>query len=794
MKIYSLVFLLLIYSWGSSQESNFNILKTEFNIQQFDSNIYKIIYKPNLYVTNENISNAVILKPKEINYNLLDNYFKQNKIIIGKQSEFVLSSTFKNETSYGFNIELKNNSKIYGGGERAISLNRRGYSFNLYNNPWYGYSEGADNLNYSVPFFISTDGYGVFFDNPSKGFADIGKTKNDIFTIGFMSGELNCYVILGKNTKEILSSFHKLTGTQPLPPIWAMGNLMSRFGYTSQQQLDSIIQITQQQNIPFDAVIFDLFWFGDSIKGTMGNLEWVNKKAWPNPQKMLQDYKKQGINPVIITEPFVLQSSLNYQNSIKYHAVDSFKKPFVLNDFYFGKAGLFDIFRNDAKSWFWNQHKKQIQLGVEGLWGDLGEPEKHPNQIFHNLKDLGFNRMFSADEVHNLYGHTWTQMLDENFKKDFPNKRLFSLNRSGFAGTQRFNIFPWSGDVSRSWSGLRAQLPIMLGMSLSGVPYIHADAGGFAGGNGDAELYTRWLQFASFTPIFRPHGTALYEIEKNAFSFPSEPALMNDPYKSIVKTVVDERYKWLPYNYTLSYLQTTKAEPLVSPLLYYYSTDTVATSVEDEYMWGENVLVAPVLEKNLQKRKLYLPNGNWYQLGDNKLYAGKQWHSVSVNNFEMPVFIKEGGFVTKYRIVPKNTANLDKTKLSIIYIPSENASSNIVFEDDGLSRNSLDKKEFEIIQLNSTGLKNNNLTIQISTNKGSYIGKPTKRNILFTIPTIDKLPKKVLINNKVLSVKTIEEIGMVNVEKHCIWMGMNSQILTIPIEFTDKPLKISISF
>lgn len=791
--IFSFFFIFFIHK-SYSQNETYNISIEQFKIEFIASNIYKLTYQPLDYFKNENISNAVILNVDTNKQVSTNQFLFNNKLIIGNNKEFELESTFRNESFRGFNIRLTSSDKIYGGGSRALPLNRRGHSFNLYNNPWYGYSEGAENLNYSIPFFINSNGYGVYFDNPSKGFVDIGKTNNEIFKVGFTGGELNCYIILGNSTKEILNSYFKLTGTQPLPPLWALGNLMSRFGYTSQLQLDSIIQTTQEQRIPFDAVIFDLFWFGDSIKGTMGNLDWVNKTAWPNPQKMIQDYKKQGIQSIVITEPFVLQSSLNYEASKQFHAIDSLGNPYVLNDFYFGKGGLIDIFRNDSKDWFWNKQKLQIDIGVEGLWGDLGEPEKHPSNLFHNLSDAGFKRNFSANEVHNLYGHFWTKMLDDNFKKYFPDKRLFSLNRSGFAGSQRYNIFPWSGDVSRSWSGLRAQLPIMLGMSLSGVPYIHADAGGFAGGEGDNELYVRWLQFASFTPIFRPHGTALYNIEKNAFSFPSEPALIDEPFKSLVKTVINERYKMLAYNYTLSYLQTTKAQPLVTPLFYYYENDSIASKIEDEYMWGENILVAPVLEKNISKRKTYLPSGKWFQLTDNKMYDGNKIYQISVNNMEFPIFIKEGGFVPKYRSVPTNTSNLDKSKLTLIYIPSTNASSYNMFEDDGLNRNSIENKQYELFSFSSSGLNKNQLHIEIESNNGNYKGKPKQRNILLTIPAIDKIPKTVIVNNKKIDIKTLEDIGMTNIDKHCIWMGENSKILSIPTDFNGKKLKISISF
>ena len=374
--------------------------------------------------------------------------------------------------------------------------------FNLYNNPWYGYGEGADNLNYSVPFFTSSDHYALFFDNPSKGYVDIGKTNAQILEYGAFSGELNFYIITGDDYPQILQSYYKLTGTQPLPPRWALGSFMSRFGYTSDAEVRSIYAKMKADSIPFDAVIFDLFWFGDSIKHTLGNLDWVDRTKWPDPKKLIGDFRKDNVNTILITEPFILEGTKNYDAFRPFLAVDSLGKPYTLTNFYFGLGGLIDLFRNDSKNFFWNFYKKQMNNGVEGWWGDLGEPEKHPSNLYHNLKDFGYKRLFSADEVHNMYGHNWTKMLYEKFAENYPDKRLFSLNRSGFAGTQRYCIFPWSGDVSRSWSGFRAQLPIMLGMSMSGVPYTHADAGGFAGGDGDKELYVRWLQFAAFTPHF----------------------------------------------------------------------------------------------------------------------------------------------------------------------------------------------------------------------------------------------------------------------------------------------------
>ncbi|HSN61638.1 MAG TPA: TIM-barrel domain-containing protein, partial [Ferruginibacter sp.] len=554
------------------------------------SGIIKTSFEPFINYNNEQVSNAVIMQA-------LKNSSPGTKLSLANNNQTVaysflnktlkLLGYFDSAAHKGFRFELAKNEKITGTGERSVPINRRGYKLNLYNNPWYGYSTNADNLNYSVPFILSSEGYGIFFDNPSKGYIDIGKNNRDILEYGASSGKLDFYIIPGKNADEILQKYHGLTGTQPIPARWVLGNLMSRFGYRSQQQVMETVSAMHKENIPVDAVILDLFWFGDSIKGTMGNLDWTNKKAWPDPEGMISDLKNKGINTILITEPFVLKSTPNYEPSKKYHATDSAGNPFLLTDFYFGNAGLLDIFKNETQDWFWSKYKAQINKGVAGWWGDLGEPEKHPGGIYHNLKDLGFKRLFKADEVHNIYGHYWDKMLFEKYAKEYPTLRLFNLNRSGYAGSPRYGVFPWSGDVSRSWKGLEAQLPLMIGMSMSGVPYIHADAGGFAGGDGDKELYTRWLQFAVFTPVFRPHGTAFGNLEPGVKDIPSEAAFYDDPYKSIVRNYIQLRYQLLPYNYTLAYEQASHGKPLVRPLFYYNNADSNLYKTDNEYMWGD---------------------------------------------------------------------------------------------------------------------------------------------------------------------------------------------------------------
>lgn len=733
-----------VFSLAFAQTKTVVVSNGKWTFRLYASNIIKATYLPNGYLANENTSDAVILKP--LASGMIPVKANGDTIILGNLK--MLGFTANGEYN-GFHLLLHDNEKIFGGGERALPFNRRGYKFNLYNAPNYGYGEGAENLNYSVPFFTSSNGYGILFDNTSKGYADIGKNDKNIFEYGACSGELNLYLIPGKDYKTILSAYHQLTGTQPLPPRWALGNLMSRFGYSSQEQVTGIVEKMKDNQIPVDAVIFDLFWFGDSIKGTLGNLDWVNKTKWPDPAGMMRNFKKQGIKTILITEPYTVKTSLNYTQSIPYLAVDSLGKPYTLKNFYFGNGGLIDLFRKDAKDWFWKFYKKQMVNGAEAWWGDLGEPETHPSDMYHNLKDLGYKRLFKADEIHNIYGHNWTKMLYEKYATEYPNKRLFSLNRSGFAGSQRYAIFPWSGDVGRSWSGYRAQLPVMLGMSMSGIPYAHADAGGFAGGEGDNELYVRWLQFASFSPIFRPHSTSLYEIDKQAFSFPSEAALIEEPYREAAKQAILRRYKLLPYNYTLSYRQAKYGDPLVRPLYYQFSNDTTAAKTEDEFMWGDQLLVAPVLQKGETSRKVYLPAGDWYYYGNNSPMPGNNDTDLTAELNDIPVFVKAGSIIPLSSAINiQSSGDLkNDTSLEWHYYSSTLPSEYTLYEDDGESKNAISSGQYELITIKAKP------SIQgfkwvITSNQGKYKGKPAIRKMGLVVHNTGKLYSNLLINGQ----------------------------------------------
>ncbi len=681
-------------------------------------------------------SNAVILEPKDTYYKILDNEkwlrIRTDSLSLAiHKKPFFISFIYNDDTilceekgffsrtdTDGLRFKIGNNEKIYGLGERANGLNLVGRKYNLYNRPKYGYEFGALNLNYSVPLIVSSKKYLLLFDNPQKGYADIGESEKDIFEWGAIGGLMKYIVVAGSDFKSVSKNYAKLTGTQPLPPIWTLGNLQSRMAYRTQYETDSIVTLMQENDFPIDAIILDFYWFGDSIHGTMGRLNWY-KPNWPEPEKMISDFRNKGVKTVLITEPYILDSLYNFKiaDSLNILAVDSNGITYVNREFYFGDGALIDIFKPEAQTWFWEQYKKQMEIGVEGWWGDLGEPENHPSDQYHVAG--------KADEVHNIYGHFWHKAIFNNFRKDYPEKRLFNLNRAGFAGSQRYSIYPWTGDVSRSWGGLQAQLPLLIHMSLSGLPYIHSDAGGFAQGAKDEELYTRWLQLACFSPILRPHGSGI----------PSEPVYFNDKTKTIVRDFMKLRYSLIPYIYTLAAEAKLYGYPVVRPLFYEFPGDSTGYSIDNQYMFGDDILVVPVVNRGQKKKEIYLPNGeNWYDMWTNSSYEGGKKYIFDLNLETIPIFIKAGSFLPIAPAV-NSTDDYSTQELSFRYYydSSDKANNYIMYEDDGSTFGTIEKEQYRLISFEREAVDSNSNVFTLKSMGNGYPGEPETRKIILEL-------------------------------------------------------------
>lgn len=680
-------------------------------------------------------SNAVILKPGLTATRLNENdkfliFATDSLTALVHKSPFFIAFIYNNDTilseekgfykrtdNNGLRFRIDQHEKLFGLGERAINFSLVGHRYNLYNRPKYGYEFPTLNLNYSVPLVVSSKRYMLYFDNCEKGYADIGETEKNIIEWGAIGGMMKYFVIAGNDYYNIMQQWGKLTGTQPLPPRWALGNLQSRMAYRTQKETDSIVRLMQEHDFPMDAIILDFYWFGDSIKGTMGRLKWY-KPNWPHPEQMITNFKNEGIKTVLITEPYILDSLKNFRiaDELGILAKDSLGHSYVNKGFYFGNGALIDIFKPEAQEWFWKQYQKQIRKGVAGWWGDLGEPENHPSDQVH------VNGM--ADEVHNVYAHYWHKMLFDNYRKYYPEVRLFNLNRAGFAGSQRYSIYPWTGDVSRSWGGLQAQIPTMLHMSMSGLPFIHSDAGGFAQGTKDDELYTRWLQMSCFSPVLRPHGSGI----------PSEPVYFSQQTQDIVRQFMRIRYSLIPYIYTTAAQANMHGYPITRPLFFDFPDDTTTYNLGDQYMFGKEMMVAPVLHQGQDTIAVYLPGEFWYNFWNDQKLKGGKWVRLATNIQTIPVFVRPGSFIPMVR--PVNTTDeYSSNEMTIRYYPGQpgDSSSFNVFEDDGKTFGTIGRGEFELLRLKASNFNRGELAIEMIRDGWNYNGRPQIRQIKLEI-------------------------------------------------------------
>lgn len=657
--------------------------------------------------------------------------------------------------SAGMRFRLQPGEALYGTGSRALPLDRRGYRLDLYNQAHYGSQNGEPNLNITLPVVLSSRGYLLLFDHHTAGYLDLGKTDKNVLEYGGEGLNSLCYyVVTGKNQAEILDRYTALTGRQPLPPRWALGLIQSRFGYKTEQEMYNVASRMRREGFPLDALVLDLFWFGGTKQ--QGDLDWY-RPNFPDPVGMMARLKKDGVNTILISEPYVMRTSRN-DSTVRTQGLigtNSQGKPFTVGSFWAGPASIVDVFKPSARAWLWSYYKKLHDQGAAGWWSDLGEPENHPEAMQHAWG--------STRQVHNAYGQEWAGIFTENYAKEYPNERLFNLARSGWAGMQRNSVFPWSGDINRSWSGLQAQVPGMLGMGQAGVGYMHSDAGGFCVGPVDPELYTRWLQMASLCPIMRPHGEGV----------PPEPYWFPNPYKSAVRDAAHLRYELHPYLYTLAWENTTKGTPLARTMDYdraYRSEETasgVGSSVlgvgslektapaltpniqlpNDQYLLGPNLLVAPILQPSQRRRNVELPAGSWIDFYTNQTYRGAQTVGIPAPLARTPLLVKAGSFVPMTPYQP-STALYRPDTLLVRYYPDPRVGESefTMYEDDGHSAQALAKKEYETLTMR--GFWGRDQTDVLLSSDGDYPGQPVFRLLKLLVQRVAAPPTAVFLDGQ----------------------------------------------
>ncbi len=681
---------------------------------------------------------------------------------------------FADQSNRGFRFALDENEKLLGGGERVLGMDRRGHRLPLYNRAHYGYTTYSEQMYFSMPAVLSSNKYLLVFDNSARGLVDLGKTEPDVLQFEAVGGRTAYLVITGASYPQIIENYVAVSGRQPLPPRWAFGNYASRFGYRTEQQTRDVVARFREQDFPLDAVVLDLFWFGPDIKGHVGNLDW-DRNAFPTPEKMIADFKAQGVNTIVITEPFILSSSKRWQEAVEQQvlAKDATGAPKRF-DFYFGNTGLIDVFDERASDWFWNIYRGLLKQGVAGLWGDLGEPEVHPADALHALG--------TGDELHNAYGHRWAELVFTNHVALYPHRRPFIMMRSGFPGSQRYGMIPWTGDVSRSWGGLQSQVELSLQMGLLGMGYIHSDLGGFAGGEVfDRELYIRWLQYGVFQPVYRPHAQD---------HIPSEPVFHDRRTRTITREFIKLRYRLLPYNYTLAWQNSTSGMPLARPLFFEDENNPELMDNRDSFLWGDAFLVSPVVEPGIKKQRVSLPQGVWFDYWNDKRYQGDATAEIPVTLKTIPVLVRAGAFIPMVGDMD-STRDYSSRQLTLHYYADESVkrAEGIMYNDDGETLGAFEKQLYELLRFRARHHRQQ-ITFDFSRETYIYRGMPDAREITLVVHNWQTPVRKVAVSGRNLPVL---KRRVFRKSSEGAWYDKKNRLLNIKFRWGGEQLAVKVN-
>lgn len=606
---------------------------------------------------------------------------------------------------------------VYGAGERAHALDLRGDTLRMWNRPTYGYGHGdsrISQMNVTMPLFLSSDGYAIVFDDHARADMLVG---DRIEYVSDNTRPIAYYYVNGATTlADVTESLTALTGRQPLPPLWTLGYITSRYGYRTQAETLAVVDSLKRDGYPLDGIVLDLYWYGK--EQDMGSLAW-EPSQWPEPEKMLRRLKARGINLVAISQPFVLRNGrgLDNFNTLSAEHLLLCDSTGATEDvkIWVGEGGMFDVSNPATRRWLTDRYKLLTDQGIEGWWGDLGEPEAHPLSALHANGQ-------GAIIYHNQYGNDWSQIIYDLFRREYPNRRLMAMMRAGTTGLQRYSVFPWSGDVSRSWAGLQPQVRIMINSGLSGLAYMSHDVGGFAIDPSNPlipELYVRWLQLGLFSPVLRTHAQQYAE----PYNYPEHAA--------VIHSLINARYRWLPYNYTLAYENSAFGYPLVRPLNFAEAGSNAYDDIFDEYLWGSQVLVAPVMEPAVTSRQVTFPEGQWLDMSDPAaVIAGHSTITCDAPIDVIPTFVRAGAFIPMATYKMENTGDYDPSHLTVNYYPVKGVESQFtMYDDDRTSPDALATGQYRLITFKGSA-DGAHITVEAH---GTYPGAPDNVDMEFII-------------------------------------------------------------
>jgi alpha-glucosidase len=637
--------------------------------------------------------------------------------------------------------QLREDEHVYGFGEKTGRLDKRGwklggYNYVMWNSDTYAYDSSTDPLYVAVPFFIVTrhgQAHGIFLDNTWRSFFDIGREQPDLLTFGADGGDLDYYFINGPEPEKVIERYTALTGRMPMPPLWSLGYQQCRWSYYPESRVRLLADTFRQRKVPADGLWLDIH-YQDGYRP----FTW-NHDRFPNPKKMLSDLKAQGFHVVTILDgdPPALKGYAPYDAGM---AGDDFVK-WPDGKVYEGPVWPSQAEKNPAPSvfpdfsrpatreWWGNLYKGLLDVGVAGIWNDMDEPSVFdtpsgtmpPEVVFDNE-----GQPTTSLEIHNVYGQLMSRSTFEGLSRLQPDKRAFVLTRSSFAGGQRYAAI-WTGDATADWSSLRQSVSTLLGLGISGFPFVGSDIGGFVR-MPSAELCTRWLQVGVFYPFMRMH-TEIGTPDKEPWSFGWRFAAIN-------KRAIELRYELLPYIYNVMHSASETGVPALRPLFLEFPDDNHADGMDDEFLFGSGLLIAPVLWEGADSRSVYLPVGDWFDYWTGKHYAGNSTISIPVTLNSIPMFVRGGAFIFRQPIV-QNIGEMPGNPLRVLVAPAAESESSL-YEDDGESmqyRNGAYlKRRFHQVRHEQS------VVVEISAPEGAY--RPAKRDLIMET-WLDAKPKTV---------------------------------------------------
>ncbi|GET25219.1 glycoside hydrolase family 31 protein [Prolixibacter sp. NT017] len=580
-------------------------------------------------------------------------------------------------------ISLRPGERIYGLGEKNGSINRVGHQFKMWNSDNPCYQVDKDPLYKSIPFFMSSEGYGIYFDNTFKTTYHFGTESADNYSFAMPGGEMIYYFIYGPSYKQIIGRYMNLTGHPIMPPDWALGFSQSRGMLTNEKLTREIANGFRKRQIPCDIIFQDIGW-----TQYLQDFNW-RKENYMDPVKMLDDLENQGFKVIVSQDPVVSQANnkqWNEADSLGYFVKDirtgkSYDMPWPWG----GNCGVVDFTNPAVADWWGNYQQKVIDQGVRGFWTDMGEPAWSNEEATDRLNMKHYLGMHA--EIHNVFGLTWDKVVTEEFEKHNPNTRIFQMTRSAFAGMQRYT-FGWSGDagngedVTKGWKKLAGQIPLALSAGMGGIPFWSCDISGYCGDitdyQAEGELYTRWIQFGVFNPISRAHHEG-----NNAV----EPWRFGPKVEAICKKAIERKYQLFPYIYSYARKAHDTGLPLMRALMLEYPDDPETADLNTEFLFGKELLVAPVTEEGAASKKVYLPEGKWIDFDHPEtIYDGKQWIDYPVSLETTPLFVRKGSIVPMMPVMQYIQQEPHYPLILHVYPASVNKRASFsIYEDDGQS-------------------------------------------------------------------------------------------------------------